>query len=215
MAGRCCGARHRGAEVRSAQEHAHRPRQRGRPRLRARDPGAARASGAPRTAFLGEEGGYDEGTSGLTWVVDPLDGTINFLFGIPQWCVSVAVRDGTGTLAGAVYDPNRDELFTATQGRPPALARRGRRGELRAGRGPAGRRRWTTGSRNRHGRHRLRLRRRRARRAGAGAGARRSRACATSAASAAPHSTSPGRPPGATTPTSSAPSSSGTSPPAR
>ena len=47
-------------------------------------------------------------------MVDPLDGTVNFLFGIPQWCVSVAVRDGEGTLAGAVYDPNRDELFTAT-----------------------------------------------------------------------------------------------------
>jgi myo-inositol-1(or 4)-monophosphatase len=51
----------------------------------------------------------------LRWIVDPLDGTINFLFGIPQWCVSVAVRDGEGTLAGAVYDPNRDELFAATR----------------------------------------------------------------------------------------------------
>ncbi len=58
-----------------------------------------------------------QGTSGLSWVVDPLDGTVNFLFGIPQWCVSVAVRDGEGTVAGAVYDPNRDELFSATQGR--------------------------------------------------------------------------------------------------
>jgi myo-inositol-1(or 4)-monophosphatase len=64
---------------------------------------------------VGEEGGSEEGTSGLDWVVDPLDGTVNFLFGIPQWCVSVAVRDGAAsTLAGAVYDPNRDELFTAT-----------------------------------------------------------------------------------------------------
>jgi len=63
----------------------------------------------------GEEGGAARGTSGLDWVVDPLDGTVNFLFGIPQWCVSVAVRDGHGTLAGAVYDPNRDELFTATR----------------------------------------------------------------------------------------------------
>ena len=64
---------------------------------------------------MGEEGGSEDGTSGLDWVVDPLDGTVNFLFGIPQWCVSVAVRDGEGTLAGAVYDPNRDELFTATR----------------------------------------------------------------------------------------------------
>jgi myo-inositol-1(or 4)-monophosphatase len=70
----------------------------------------------PDDGFLGEEGGVDEqGTSGLTWVVDPLDGTVNFLFGIPQWCVSVAVRDERGTLAGAVYDPNRDELFTAVR----------------------------------------------------------------------------------------------------
>jgi myo-inositol-1(or 4)-monophosphatase len=65
--------------------------------------------------FVGEEGGAEQGSSGLSWVVDPLDGTINFLFGIPQWCVSIAVRDGQGTLAGAVYDPNRDELFTATR----------------------------------------------------------------------------------------------------
>jgi myo-inositol-1(or 4)-monophosphatase len=69
----------------------------------------------PQDGFVGEEGGSAQGTSGLEWVVDPLDGTVNFLFGIPQWCVSVAVRDGSGTLAGAVYDPNRGELFTATR----------------------------------------------------------------------------------------------------
>ena len=72
---------------------------------------------------MGEEGGSTEGTSGLEWVVDPLDGTVNFLFGIPQWCVSVAVRDGDGrTLAGAVYDPNRGELFTATRDGPAWLS---------------------------------------------------------------------------------------------
>jgi myo-inositol-1(or 4)-monophosphatase len=69
----------------------------------------------PDDGFVGEEGGAEQGSSGLSWVVDPLDGTINFLFGIPQWCVSVAVRDGAGTIAGAVYDPNRDELFAATR----------------------------------------------------------------------------------------------------
>ena len=69
----------------------------------------------PQDGFVGEEGGSRDGTSGLEWVVDPLDGTVNFLFGIPQWCVSAAVRDEAGTtLAGAVYDPNRGELFTAT-----------------------------------------------------------------------------------------------------
>jgi myo-inositol-1(or 4)-monophosphatase len=76
----------------------------------------------PSDGFVGEEGDHAEGTSGLSWVVDPLDGTVNFLFGIPQWCVSVAVRDGDGTIAGAVYDPNRDELFSATRYGHPTLA---------------------------------------------------------------------------------------------
>jgi myo-inositol-1(or 4)-monophosphatase len=69
----------------------------------------------PEDGFVGEEGDHAQGTSGLSWVVDPLDGTVNFLFSIPQWCVSVAVRDEQQTIAGAVYDPNRDELFTATR----------------------------------------------------------------------------------------------------
>ncbi|HXB65394.1 MAG TPA: inositol monophosphatase family protein [Solirubrobacteraceae bacterium] len=69
----------------------------------------------PDDGFVGEEGDHSEGPSGLSWVVDPLDGTVNFLFGIPQWCVSVAVRDARGALAGAIYDPNREELFTATR----------------------------------------------------------------------------------------------------
>ena len=69
----------------------------------------------PDDGFVGEEGGSEQGCSGLDWVVDPLDGTVNFLFGIPQWCVSVAVKDGDGIVAGAVYDPNRDELFTASR----------------------------------------------------------------------------------------------------
>ncbi len=73
------------------------------------------ARARPQDGFVGEEGDDSEGTSGLSWVVDPLDGTVNFLFAIPQWSVSVAVRDRAGTLAGAVYDPNRDELFTATR----------------------------------------------------------------------------------------------------
>ena len=70
----------------------------------------------PDDGFVGEEQDIsEEGASGLSWVVDPLDGTVNFLFGIPQWSVSVAVRDDAGTIAGAVYDPNRDELFSATR----------------------------------------------------------------------------------------------------
>jgi myo-inositol-1(or 4)-monophosphatase len=83
----------------------------------------------PADGFLGEEEDEsDDGTSGLRWVVDPLDGTVNFLFGIPQWCVSVAVGDETGTLAAAVFDPNRDELFSATRGGAAELS--GPRGVL-------------------------------------------------------------------------------------
>lgn len=76
----------------------------------------------PADGFLGEEEAEDlQGSSGLRWVVDPLDGTINFLFGIPQWCVSVAVEDEKGALAGAIFDPNRGELFSAIRGQPPML----------------------------------------------------------------------------------------------
>jgi myo-inositol-1(or 4)-monophosphatase len=67
----------------------------------------------PGDGILGEEGGDHVGTSGVRWVVDPLDGTVNFLFGVPQWAVSIACEDGDGALAGVVYDPLRDELFSA------------------------------------------------------------------------------------------------------
>lgn len=70
----------------------------------------------PEDGILAEEGGGRESKSGLTWVIDPLDGTVNFLFGIPVWCVSIALEDGNGGLAGVVYDPNRDELFAAERG---------------------------------------------------------------------------------------------------
>jgi myo-inositol-1(or 4)-monophosphatase len=85
----------------------------------------------PHDGFLGEEGGHEQSSSGLSWVVDPLDGTVNFLFGIPQWCVSVAVADRHGTVAGAVYDPNRDELFSASRDGRPTLV--GPRGEIELG----------------------------------------------------------------------------------
>jgi myo-inositol-1(or 4)-monophosphatase len=70
---------------------------------------------------LGEEGTGDlAGTSGLRWIVDPLDGTVNFLYGIPQWCVSVAVEDVASeeVLAGVVYDPVRDEEFASDASLP-------------------------------------------------------------------------------------------------
>lgn len=79
------------------------------------------AEARPADGFLGEEGGSQGGTSGLSWVVDPLDGTVNFLFGIPQWCVSVAVTDERGPLVGAIFDPCRNELFVATRDGHPLL----------------------------------------------------------------------------------------------
>ena len=64
-------------------------------------------------AVLGEEGGAT-GSGERRWVVDPLDGTVNFLFGIPQWCVSIALEG----VCGVIYDPMREELWTAeTSGR--------------------------------------------------------------------------------------------------
>ena len=59
----------------------------------------------PEDAVLAEEGGESDGASGLRWVVDPLDGTVNFLFGIPQWAVSVACEDDDGLLCGVVHAP--------------------------------------------------------------------------------------------------------------
>ena len=53
--------------------------------------------------------------SGLRWVVDPLDGTVNFLFGIPLWCVSIACETRSGALAGVVFDPMRGETWAATE----------------------------------------------------------------------------------------------------
>jgi myo-inositol-1(or 4)-monophosphatase len=73
----------------------------------------------PEDGILAEEGmATREGTTGLRWVVDPLDGTVNYLSGIPLWCVSIACEDAAGTLAGVVFDPLRDELFTAVRGGP-------------------------------------------------------------------------------------------------
>jgi myo-inositol-1(or 4)-monophosphatase len=74
----------------------------------------------PQDGLLAEEDGAQEaGSSGLQWVVDPLDGTVNYLYGIPQWCVSIAVRDQLGTLAGVVHDPLAGETFTAVRGELP------------------------------------------------------------------------------------------------
>ncbi|MET1044086.1 MAG: inositol monophosphatase family protein [Microbacteriaceae bacterium] len=76
----------------------------------------------PGDGFLGEEGTTDTGTTGLTWVVDPIDGTVNFLYGIPHYAVSIAVVEGdpdplTWTaLAGCVANPESGEVYSAAAG---------------------------------------------------------------------------------------------------
>jgi myo-inositol-1(or 4)-monophosphatase len=74
----------------------------------------------PGDAILGEEGGAT-GDGELRWVIDPLDGTTNFLFGVPQFAVSVACEDADGGLVGVVLDPVRDECFAATRSTGPTL----------------------------------------------------------------------------------------------
>jgi myo-inositol-1(or 4)-monophosphatase len=70
----------------------------------------------PDDAFLGEEGGDTSGRSRVRWVVDPLDGTVNFLYGFPAFSVSVAAEIDGVVVAGAVHDPVRGETFTAERG---------------------------------------------------------------------------------------------------
>jgi len=70
----------------------------------------------PGDRILGEEGGETGSGSGVRWIVDPLDGTVNYLYGLPDWAVSVAAEvDGT-VVAGAVFVPRRNELFSAGLG---------------------------------------------------------------------------------------------------
>ena len=73
-------------------------------------------SARPGDGVLGEEGADDVGTTGLRWVIDPVDGTVNFLYGIPQWAVSIAVEQDGETLVGVVHDPAKRETWTAVRG---------------------------------------------------------------------------------------------------
>jgi myo-inositol-1(or 4)-monophosphatase len=74
----------------------------------------------PGDSILAEEGGESEGGE-LRWVVDPLDGTINYLLGIPAYAVSVACEDPSGVVAGVVLDPSRGECFEAIRSGAPML----------------------------------------------------------------------------------------------
>jgi myo-inositol-1(or 4)-monophosphatase len=80
------------------------------------------ADARPSDGFFGEESDAGASTSGLTWIVDPIDGTVNYLYGIPHYAVSIAVVEGdpdplTWTaLAGCVHNPASGEVYTATAG---------------------------------------------------------------------------------------------------
>ncbi|NBD13604.1 MULTISPECIES: inositol monophosphatase family protein [Corallococcus] len=75
----------------------------------------------PHHAILAEESGASQGSDTFRWIVDPLDGTTNYSHQVPHFCVSVAVEGPEGTVAGAVYDPMRDELFSAAKGEGATL----------------------------------------------------------------------------------------------
>ena len=71
----------------------------------------------PEHGFVCEESGSTAADAEVVWIIDPLDGTTNFIHGFPQYCVSIAVRSRGALAHAVVYDPARNELFTASKGR--------------------------------------------------------------------------------------------------
>ncbi|MEM7547742.1 MAG: inositol monophosphatase family protein [Pseudomonadota bacterium] len=71
----------------------------------------------PAYGWLAEEGGETKGTDGIhRWIVDPLDGTTNFLHGLPHWAISIALERKGEIIAAVIYDPTKDEMFTSEKG---------------------------------------------------------------------------------------------------
>ncbi len=75
------------------------------------------AQAYPEDTIVGEEDGVDKGTSEYTWIIDPIDGTANFVASIPQWCVIIACVKNDEKHIGVIYDPCADELFAAENGK--------------------------------------------------------------------------------------------------
>jgi myo-inositol-1(or 4)-monophosphatase len=75
----------------------------------------------PDDALVGEEGSHSSGDSGRRWVVDPLDGTVNFLYGLRAWGVSIALEDEDGLAVGVVFNPVSSECFAAERGKGATL----------------------------------------------------------------------------------------------
>jgi myo-inositol-1(or 4)-monophosphatase len=78
----------------------------------------------PDHAILGEEGSAINTSTEFEWVIDPIDGTVNYFYGIPHFCVSIALRRKEEILVGVIYDPMRDELWHAERGGAPYLNQR-------------------------------------------------------------------------------------------
>jgi myo-inositol-1(or 4)-monophosphatase len=70
----------------------------------------------PEDGIIGEEGASRESRSGVTWVIDPVDGTVNYFYGLPGWAISIAVKDESGTLVGVVHSPTVDATWHASKG---------------------------------------------------------------------------------------------------
>lgn len=70
----------------------------------------------PEDGIVGEEGSSRPSKSGITWVIDPVDGTVNYLYGLPGWNVSIGVRDHIGSLVGVVHAPTLNATWTASRG---------------------------------------------------------------------------------------------------
>lgn len=70
----------------------------------------------PADGLLSEEGANRESLSGITWVIDPIDGTVNYLYNIPGWCISIAAKDHDGVLVGVVFSPSTNSLWKASRG---------------------------------------------------------------------------------------------------
>ena len=70
----------------------------------------------PDDGIIGEEGADRKSKSGYTWVIDPIDGTVNYLYDMAGWSISIAIKDQSGTVVGVVYSPTINALFTAVRG---------------------------------------------------------------------------------------------------
>lgn len=75
----------------------------------------------PDYALYGEEGVAGNQDSDSQWIVDPIDGTVNFFYGIPHYCISIALRQKGELTVGVIYDPSMDDLWTVVKGEKPYL----------------------------------------------------------------------------------------------